>query len=364
MSMDNLTFNYHMPTKIVFESGAAARLGTLDPIAGKRCLMLKFRSFHRDDIVRNIKDSASLLIVSDKYEENPTCRLIADIAQTLENEGIDTVIAIGGGSAIDAGKGALALLHQKTGRALRLVAVPTTSGSGSEVTPYALIADNETGDKKDISKSGLAVFPDIALCDPELTVSMPGRVTANTGIDALSHALEGYFTDACTGMMEALAVDGIERVRRYLPDALKKPGDIGARSQMMMGALEGGLVLTCCGTVLVHAMGYAVSKEMKMPHGLANAVFLAAFVERFAGRGSERAKRVLDIFDGGFRRFVDDSLNGANLVKMPGKLKDECVKLGMAKLRTLGDPSTCLPNSIIPLGEEDVHFIVEASCAG
>jgi alcohol dehydrogenase class IV len=190
---------------------------------------------------------------------------------------------------------------------------------------------------------------------------MPGNVTGNTGIDAFSHALEGYFTEACTGMMEALAVDCFKRVKQYLPEALVHPENINARSQMMMSALEGGLVLTCCGSVLVHAMGYGISKALKMQHGLANAIFLPAFLECFVAKGNARAQLVMDIFDGKFRQFVDESLNGTNRVKISEDLKEECVRLGMAKLKTLGAQDTGLPNCIIPLEEGDVRFVVENS---
>jgi len=351
--METLNMTYSVPTKVVFHCGSVSDVSNLDYVKGKRCLLLKFPFFNRDDVISKIKENASLLIIPDKFEENPTYDFICDISKILEDEKIDTVIAIGGGSTIDTAKGSVDLLNSKIGKLLDIIAVPTTAGTGSEVTQYAMITDNATGKKYNGSKSG--VFPKVALLDPELTVSMPKSVTANTGIDAISHAVEAYFTVSCQGLIDNIALESCRRIYKYLPVVLTKPGDIEARSQIMMGALEGGIALSCCGTVVVHAMGYELSKQLHLPHGLANAVLMASFVELYAEHGCERANVIMDIFDGKFREFVNTSMDKKNLITLSPQLIEDTVKTGLA--------SYGLTKSIIQLSEDDLYQIVKTSSA-
>ncbi len=349
--MKTMKMTYSIPTKIVFGCGSVKELGELSYVKGKRCLLLKFPYFNREDIISAVKDSASALIVPDKFEENPSLELITEMSELLEKENIDTVIAIGGGSTLDTAKGSVDILNSRIGKILDIVAVPTTAGTGSEVTQYAMITDTKTGNKYNSSKSG--VFARIALCDPELTVSMPKSVTANTAIDAISHAVEAYFTTSCQGMIDHMAIESCKRIYKYLPAALKTPDDITARSEVMMGALEGGIALSCCGTVVVHAMGYELSKQLHIPHGLSNAVMMASFVELYAKRGCQRAIEIMNIFDGRFREFINEALDNKNLFKLSTQLIEDTVKTGMT--------SYGLAKSIIPLTEDDLYQIVKTS---
>jgi alcohol dehydrogenase class IV len=187
---------------------------------------------------------------------------------------------------------------------MKLVAVPTTSGTGSEVSPFSVLTDDETHQKRFLKHP--ALMPAVALCDPLLTVTMPVQVTADTGIDALSHAVEAYLSVLCQGFMEGIALESCRLVAENLPVVLENdPGDMTARENLMLAALDGGIVLANCGTVFVHALGYCLTAKFGYTHGKANAILLAGFVEHLAERGSPRAQAILDIFGGSLRAFIE-----------------------------------------------------------
>ena len=156
---------------------------------------------------------------------------------------------------------------------LPIVAIPTTSGTGSEVTPYAVLTQESDNSKRTIS--GAALFPRIAICDPLLTHTMPRAVTIATGLDALSQCMEGVISRNGTPFGDVLAYEGIRLVREYLPRAIESPDDAEAREQLMFAAMLSGCVIAQSGTTLVHGMGYAYTCHCNVAHGLANALLLA-----------------------------------------------------------------------------------------
>ena len=354
------TFNFHMPTDIRFGRGRASELAALPQVAEKRCMLLVFPGLKRDDIIGALQTSCSYFLCPDEFEENPSYELVERLAAQVAAEQIDTVIAIGGGSSIDTGKAAAFLAVNpgwdpaagKTATPAKagIVALPTTAGTGSEVTPYSILTDPD-GNKKILKHTTL--FPRVALCDPELTVTMPGRVTSHTGIDALSHAMEAYFSTLCTGFMESIALSACRRVEKHLRTALAMPNDLDAREGMMLAALEGGLVLSQCGTVMVHALGYGLTKRFGYPHGLSNAILLAGFAERLAERGADRAKKVLDIFGGDLRGFITEC--GVEQTLPAGEVDDATLNTWIEA----GYASYGRNNSIVPLEREDIHAILE-----
>jgi alcohol dehydrogenase class IV len=210
-------------------------------------------------------------------------------AEICRERKCDCIVAVGGGSAIDLAK-AVAVLATNAGRAsdfygsgkysaepLPLVAIPTTSGTGAEVTPYSVLVDREANDKRTIG--GEALFPRVALLDPALTVSMPRSVTIHTGLDALSQGIEGILSTKATPMTDALGLEVIRLVKRWLPIAAEEPEHLEARSQMLYAAMLSGVVVAHTGTTLVHGMGYLYTTEFGIAHGLANALLLPPLLE-------------------------------------------------------------------------------------
>lgn len=223
-------------------------------------------------------------MVHDGVDENPTASACEEGAAFCRKHDRDCVVALGGGSPMDAAK-AIALLATNPGDCgayfgggtfpaapLPIVAVPTTAGTGSEVTPYAVLVDDAQGRKRTIG--GKQLFPRVALLDPQLSVTMPRHVTINTGLDALSQAMEGMLSLKSTAFGDLLALEICRLVKRWLPRAAHAPDDLEARAQMLQAAMLSGCVIAQSGTTLVHGAGYYLTLEFGVAHGLANALLL------------------------------------------------------------------------------------------
>ncbi|MCK5738030.1 iron-containing alcohol dehydrogenase, partial [bacterium] len=343
----NSVFFMYVPTRIVSGWQQSEQLGQLPQIKDKKCLLLTYAGFTAPKIISGLEATAAVLTVSPEFEENPSLSLVRKLGKFIRENEVDTVIAIGGGSTIDTAKGAVWLAENPKWQpdnsdqlwkpnTKNLIALPSTSGTGSEVTPYSILTDSHTGLKKILNHDSL--FPDIAVCDPSLTMSMPSRVTANTGIDALSHAIEALLSQRCQGPLVALAMDACRLIRNYLPRVLEYLQDKEGRGALQIAATEAGIPLACCGTVLVHAIGYGLTHDFGYAHGLANGILLAAFVERAAKNGSERAREILHIFDNDLRGFIEKCGIPTRLTSMEIKPKqlEQWVELGMSSAGRTG----------------------------
>jgi alcohol dehydrogenase class IV len=214
----------------------------------------------------------------------PTVAHFLAARQAAEACGADFVFGLGGGSALDVAKLVAALLRSDqsfadcvgigllVGRALPLACIPTTAGTGSEVTPIAILEDEDAQLKKGVVSPFLV--PDYAYLDAELTVSMPGSVTAATGIDALTHCIEAYTNRFAHPLVDSWALEGIRLVGESLLPAIRNPGDLAARQGMLLASHLGGLCLGPVNTAAVHALAYPLGGEFHVPHGVANALLL------------------------------------------------------------------------------------------
>jgi len=196
----------------------------------------------------------------------------------------DCVIGLGGGSAMDVAKLVAALIDGAQGiddvigvdllkgRALPLACIPTTAGTGSEVTPIAILEDEEADLKKGVVSQYLV--PDYAYLDPALTVSMPRAVTASTGIDALTHCIEAYANKFAHPLVDMFALEGIRLIVAHIERACADGSDIEARAAMLRASYYGGLCLGPVNTAAVHALAYPLGGEFHVPHGVANSILL------------------------------------------------------------------------------------------
>jgi alcohol dehydrogenase class IV len=199
------------------------------------------------------------------------------------------IVGFGGGSAMDVAKLVAALLDGRQqigevfgignlgGRAVPLVCVPTTSGTGSEVSPIAIVQDSADGLKKGVISPHLV--PDAAFVDPLLTVGMPPAVTAATGLDALTHCIEAYANRQAHPLVDTWALEGIRRIGRSLTVAHADGNDLAARADVSLGSLCGGLCLGPVNTAAVHALAYPLGSDFGVAHGVSNAVLLAQVLE-------------------------------------------------------------------------------------
>lgn len=223
-------------------------------------------------------------------EPNPNIQCAGRIAEQIRATGADFVVAIGGGSTIDAAKAAALaagngapIADYVTGRcavgekALPLIAMPTTAGTGSEVTPVAVLTDADRDAKTPIAGPGL--LPRVAIVDPEWTFSAPPAVTAATGMDALSHALEAYWAIHAQPLCDALAEKAAWLIMSSLEQAYANGLDRDARENVSLGSLLAGLAFAAPKTAAVHACSFPLTQRFGLPHGAACALTLDAFLE-------------------------------------------------------------------------------------
>lgn len=222
--------------------------------------------------------------VWDSLAGEPTIEDFHDAMAHAKAAGTDGVVGLGGGSAMDVAKLVAALLDGRqqlmdtigvdllTSRSLPLACIPTTAGTGSEVTPIAILGDEDEDLKKGVVSQYLV--PDAAYLDPELTVSMPRAVTASTGIDALTHCIEAYANKLAHPVVDIFALEGIRLIAAHIERACNDPGDLVAREAMLRASYYGGMCLGPVNTAAVHALAYPLGGEFHIPHGVANSILL------------------------------------------------------------------------------------------
>jgi alcohol dehydrogenase class IV len=213
---------------------------------------------------------------------DPTVASVEVAAAFLREGAHDCVIGLGGGSSIDTAKvvavkarrdlpvSALKVPHVEDAPALPIVAVPTTAGTGSEATRVTVITDGATDEK--MLLMGLAYLPSIAVCDYELTLTKPARLTADTGIDSLVHAVEAFVSKKANPFSDAAALTAMRLIWPNLPLACSDPGNRPAREALMHGALQGGIAFSNSSVALVHGMSRPIGAHFHVSHGLSNAM--------------------------------------------------------------------------------------------
>lgn len=241
-------------------------------------------------------------VIYDQINGEPTDKMIESGLALYEHDNCDFIVAIGGGSPIDAMKAIGALVTNKgkitdfMGKVIKketppLVAIPTTAGTGSEATQFTIITDTQK-DVKMLLK-GPALMPNLAIIDPQFTLTAPKKITAATGLDALTHAIEAYTSKKIQGLSDIFAMAAVKRIFTYLPLAYEDGEDVEAREQMSLAALEAGIAFNNSSVTIVHGMSRPIGAMFHVPHGLSNAMLLKdclAFVldgakERFAKLG-------------------------------------------------------------------------------
>jgi 4-hydroxybutyrate dehydrogenase len=298
------------PTKVVFGAGALGRLpAQVERLKMKRPLVVTDAGVVKAGLAQRIYDVLAQAKVDyavfDRVEPNPTEKDAFDGLEAYRKAGCDGVIAVGGGSPLDAAKLVqLLVTHEPplsryddaTGgdRFVRddvppLIAIPTTAGTGSEVSRSAVVTLSDTGRKTVIFSP--ALLPKAAICDPELTYGLPKGPTAATGMDAFSHCLEAYVSNGFHPLADALAIDGVARVARSLAVAVAEPNNLQARSDMMVAAIQGAMAFQK-GLGACHSIAHALTPISGVHHGLANAVLLPAVMEFNRGATAGRMARV------------------------------------------------------------------------
>lgn len=288
------SFTITQPTRINFGVNAVSQLGDMvKNFNGSRVLVVIDPGLKKagltDKITEPLKSSGISFTIYDKVAPEPGLKLADQGARLAKKNKVDCVIGVGGGSALDIAK-AISILLTNGGKAedyiglgkikkpgVPKIMIPTTAGTGAEVTFTAVFINEKTRSKGGMN--GDPLYPEAALLDPTLTVSLPPAVTAATGIDAFTHALEAYTSTQAHTISDMYALEAIELISGNLGQAYANGDNLEARSGMLMGSLLGGKALATAGVGLVHAMAYPLGGMFNTPHGLANAVLLPYVVE-------------------------------------------------------------------------------------
>lgn len=286
-------FSFILPSRIEFGLGKAALLPEeIANLRAKRVFIVTDPGVVKSGIVERITATLSgpHYHVFDKVSPNPRDSDISNGAKEAREFGADCCVAIGGGSAIDCAKGIAVLAthdgeivdyegpENVPGTPLPIIAMPTTAGTGSEVTFSSVISNLEK--KTKFYFRTIKVAAKVAICDPRLTVSVPSNITASTGMDALTHSIEGLTARQAEPIASAFALHSITLIAKYLRRAVDDGNDLEARSGMLMGSLLGGLSFSHSSVAAVHALAETLGGLYDMPHGVSNAIGLPAIMER------------------------------------------------------------------------------------
>jgi len=282
------TYQFKIPPMIVNGPRAAKEAGSFAKGLGKKALIVTDSGVVKAGLLQPIQKSLEEAKISyqifDRVEPNPSDRTILEGVQLFKKSGCDVILGVGGGSPLDASKAIQIMashpgeIHEYYGPAAAskitlprpyLIAVPTTSGTGSEVSRGAVITNTKTN-----TKSVIRTGPSsLALLDPEMTLTLPPMLTAATGMDALSHHIEACVSNVYQPVCTALALEGIRLVGRSLKKAVEKGDDLDARTDMAVASMMGALAFQK-GLGAVHSLAHQLSTEADVHHGVANAIML------------------------------------------------------------------------------------------
>lgn len=288
------TFSFQLPTRIEFGNGLSKRVGEeAKALGGTRALVVTDPGVRAagllDPVLQQLTDADLVVMVFDEVAPNPRDTSVAKGAELATAEGCDLLVAVGGGSPMDTAKGIGVIqthgggivdyegLGVVTKPITPLIAVPTTAGTGSEVTFWAVITDTARSFKMSVGSPLIAAR--VALVDPELTSGLPPALTASTGMDALTHAIEGYTATLCEPLTDSLALTAISLLSRSLGVAYANGADTDARYDVMLGSLLAGVAFGNSDIGGVHCMAEAIGGLYDTPHGVANAIYLPVIME-------------------------------------------------------------------------------------
>jgi alcohol dehydrogenase class IV len=357
--MMSLTSLFRTPNVLITGTGSVAQVGEqAKKLGARKVLVITDKVLNQTGLVKKVtvplEAEGIQVAIIDEVIPEPPFENLEQIAREIQDQGYDAFVGIGGGSALDVTK-ALAIMMTNKGDVRELVGIekvknkgipfiliPTTAGTGSEVTYNAIFTDIRDNVKKGIVSPYL--LPDVAIVDAELTVTVPPHVTAATGMDALVHAVESYTAQRASELTDGIALHAIQLISRSLRAAVYNGKNIAAREDMAMGSLMAGISLGNAGVGAVHALAYPLGGKFKVPHGVANSLLLPYVMKYNAIANLEKFSRVA--------KALGENIEGLSL----RDAADVAVR-AMAKLsRDVGIPSTL---SEVGVTENDIPALAE-----
>jgi alcohol dehydrogenase len=300
-----MSFNYFIPTNIIFGAGSLDQLGRV-PLPGKKALIVisagpSMRKLgYLERVQTLLRDNGAQSVVYDKIQPNPVKAHVMEAARIARDQGCDFVIGLGGGSSIDSAK-SIAMMAKNPGDywdyigggsgkgqpvehgALPIVAITTTAGTGTEADPWTVITKEGTNEK--IGFGNKHTFPVLSIVDPDLMMSVPPKLTAYQGFDALFHAVEGYIATCATPISDLFALKSIELLARWLPVAVRDGSHKEARAQVALANTLSGLVESTSSCTSEHSLEHALSaNHPELPHGAGLIMLSRAYFGFFAGK--------------------------------------------------------------------------------
>ena len=337
-------FDFVLPTKIRYGAGLLKVLGEeLRFLQAKKVMIITDKGLVKAGMVKMITElieaEGIAFIIYDEIEANPKDYNVEAAAEKAKEEFIDTIVAFGGGSPIDAAK-AVTVLAKQGGKVrdyqgkgkikddcLPLITIPTTAGTGSEVTFSSVITDTKEKFKFTIKSTSIAART--AIIDPELTLTVPPLITAATGIDALTHAIEGYTANCTEPIAEAVGLYAVEYIAKNIVEAVNNGGNIEARDKMMMGSLLAGLSFSHADVASVHCMAEALGSIYDAPHGMCNAILLPYVMEFSLPAAEYKYSRIARAMG------IEDKDDFAAAVKGIEHIKKLSKEIGLPGIRSL-----------------------------
>nr|WP_047150971.1 iron-containing alcohol dehydrogenase [Aneurinibacillus tyrosinisolvens] len=336
-----------MPAAVLYGEGSFAEIGGQAKKYGKKALIVSDPIMEQignvELCVEHLRNEGLAIATYTGVDSEPTDIHVKEALSLFQTESCDVIVAIGGGSCIDTAKAVAALAtnggsmsdymgNKKlfTESPIPLLAVPTTAGTGSEVTKVTVITDTVQDIKMMVSQP--ALLPAVAIVDPQLTVSCPPSVTAATGVDALCHAIEAYISRRSQPVTDTLALSAIELIVTHLRRAYENGNDIEARDKVALGSMLAGVAFSNASVTLVHGMSRPIGALFHVPHGVSNAMLLPAVLEFTKDSAAERLAAI-----GRLIRPEAASLSNEELAEMViAELKQLCLDLKIPNMKTWG----------------------------
>lgn len=328
------TCTFLAPNKHLLGKGVVRQLGSeVRTLGGSKVFIITDPGVVKAGLVPSVteplKSEGIKVGIYDKVQPEPSSGIVDDAAKIARNGRYDLVIGLGGGSSLDVAKGVAMMVVNKgtildyvglnmfPERGLPKILIPTTAGTGSEASWVCVVTDEKKNEKK--SLYSFRLLPDLAVLDPLMTVSMPPSITADTGFDALVHAIESYVSVNRTPYTEIMAGEAIRLISGNLPVAYGKGGDIKARYNMLLASNLAGMAFTSGGLGATHGLAYPLGTQYHMSHGRSNAIMLPHVMKFNLTGNLEGYRNVAEM--------MGENINGLSLYESSEKAVEAVMKL-------------------------------------
>ncbi|MFL0401522.1 alcohol dehydrogenase [Bacillus cereus] len=356
---------FRMPKSVLYGRNSLEKLGEQSKKLGKRAFIVSDTIMEKlgyvESCIKQLNAKGITVSTYNKVNAEPTNIHVLEALSICKEGKCDFIIGIGGGSCIDVAK-AIAVLYTNGAEIedyvqkdveiekdpLPLIAIPTTSGTGSEVTSVVVITNKKTDVKMMIKHPNFT--PQVAIIDPILTRSLPPYITAATGVDALCHAIEAYFSKVSQPLTDVLALSAIESIMKYLRIAYEDGDNMEAREAMMIASLQAGIAFSNASVTLVHGMSRPVGALFHVPHGISNAILLPTVLEYTKAKAVRRLADIGHNLNKDLYSHSDEEVANYTIAE----IKKLCFDLRIPNLREYGIGEVEFENAISKMAKDAI----------